>query len=349
MDQKILNNNLSYKLLDKSGLNRFLRYLLSGNPKFIMYHGVVDDNDDIECWWLIKQSKFANQIKYIKNHFNIISIDEAYAYISANKGFPKNACVLTFDDGYKNYMTKALPILKAEQVPSTVYITTGISPRQGMIWADKLFYALYKSKLDLLDLTDIKFGIWPMYDKQEKIESAHEIVNSLKRIPPQRKTELMEEIEKYLEISQDKRPYLNGNNPFVLLSIEDIQKLSLEPLVTIGSHSVNHEILTTLSIKEAEEEITLSKHMLELWINKPINHFSYPDGKYNAPIKEIVKKAGYKTATRIGLGLFKSNRIYEIDRLAVGAWDNCYTFKAMLSGFYSIKEELYNFFFAKDL
>ena len=144
MDQKILKNNLLYTLLDKSGLNRVLTYLLSGNPKFIMYHGVVDDNDDIECWWLIKQSKFANQIKYIKNHFTIISIDEAYAYISANKDFPKNACVLTFDDGYKNYMTKALPILKEEQVPSTVYITTGISPRQAMIWADKLFYTLYK-------------------------------------------------------------------------------------------------------------------------------------------------------------------------------------------------------------
>lgn len=313
-----------------------------------MYHGVVDDNDDIECWWLMKQTKFENQIKYIKNYFNIISIDEAYDYISTNKDFPKNACVLTFDDGYKNYMTKALPILKAEQVPSTVYITAGISASQTMIWADKLFYTLHKTKLKSLDLTDIKLGIWPMYNKHDKIKSIHEIVDCLKEFPPKRKNELIEKICKYLEVSHEENSYANGNNPFALLSIEDIQKLSLDPLVTIGSHSVNHEILTVLPIKKAEEEIILSKHMLELWINKPINHFSYPDGKYNAPIKEIAKKAGYKTATRIRLGLFKSNRVYEIDRLAVGAWDDCYTFKAMLSGFYSIKEELYNFLFEKD-
>lgn len=344
-----MNNNFIFKLLDKSGCNRVLKYLLSGNPKFIMYHGIVDDTDDIECWWLIKQSKFANQIRYIKNHFNIISIDEAYAYIAANKGFPKNACVLTFDDGYKNYITKALPILKAEQVPSTVYITVGMSASQDMIWADKLFYTLYKTKLKSLDLTDIKLGIWPMCNKHEKIKSIHEIVDCLKKFPPKRKNELIEKICKYLEVSQNENFYANGNNPFVLLSIEDIQKLSLDPLVTIGSHSVNHEILTALPIKEAEEEITLSKHLLEQWINKPINHFSYPDGKYNAPVKEIAKKAGYKTATRIGLGLFKSNRVYEIHRLAFGARDNCYTFKAMLSGFFSIKVELYNLFFAKDL
>jgi peptidoglycan/xylan/chitin deacetylase (PgdA/CDA1 family) len=218
-----------------------------------------------------------------------------------------------------------------------------------MIWADKLFYILYITKLKSLDLTDIKLGIWPMYNKHDKIKSAHGIVDCLKKFTRKRKNELIEKICKYLGVSQDENSYATVNNPFVLLSIEDIQKLSLEPLVTIGSHSVSHEILTTLSLKEAEREITLSKHMLELWINKPINHFSYPDGKYNASIKEIVKKAGYKTATRIGLGLFKSNQHFQIPRLAVGAWDNCYTFKAMINAFFSIKVELYNLFAARNL
>ena len=102
--------NLIYKVFDKIGLNHIFRYLLSGKLRIVMYHGIIDDNDDIECWWLIRQSSFVRQIKYIKKNFNVISMNKAYSYVSSNQALPRNACVLSFDDGYKSYLTKALPI-----------------------------------------------------------------------------------------------------------------------------------------------------------------------------------------------------------------------------------------------
>ena len=339
MDQENRRTYLFYKFLDQIGLNRVFRYLLSGRPKIVMYHGVIDDSDDIECWWLIKKTKFTNQIKYIKRNFNIISMDEVHACISANQDLPKNACVLTFDDGYKNYLTKVLPILKAEELPSTVYIAAGISADQSIIWTDRLFYAFYKSNKSFLDLIDMKLGMWRINPKNEKIRSAYELINLLKRVLPQDKNRLIEEIITRLYFQDDYQD-LNGNNPFAVLSVEDIQKLSLEPLVTIGSHSVSHEILPNLSRNELEKEISMSKCMLEQWIHKPVKHFAYPDGKYDLTVAELVKKAGYKTASRIGLGIFRSNHLFEINRLAVGAGDNNYLFKSMINGVTTMKIEV---------
>ena len=67
-----VKNNIGYlkqnyslhKILDKTGINNLSRYILSRKLKVIMYHGIIDDNIDIECWWLIKQSKFIRQIKF---------------------------------------------------------------------------------------------------------------------------------------------------------------------------------------------------------------------------------------------------------------------------------------------
>ena len=342
MDQENRRLYFFYKFLDQIGLNRVFRYLLSDRPKIVMYHGIIDDSNDIECWWLIKQSSFVRQIRYIKKNFNVISIDKVYSYISSNEALPRNTCILSFDDGYKNYLTKVLPILRAEQLPSIVYIPSGISASQGKIWTDRVFYAFYRSSKTFLDLNDANLGMWRMSSKNDRIKAAHGVINLLKRTPPENKYTLIDLIISKLGIINESSK-AERENSFAILSIKDIEKLSSDPLVTIGSHSVNHEILTQLSIKEADKEIRRSKGMLEEWINKPVNHFSYPDGKWNSTIAELVKKAGYKTATRIGLGLFRNNQLFQVPRLAVGFWDNHYSFKSMVNGVTTIKVETEEF------
>ncbi|MDR1544415.1 MAG: polysaccharide deacetylase family protein [Prevotellaceae bacterium] len=81
-----------------------------------------------------------------------------------------------------------------------------------------------------------------------------------------------------------------------MLSMEQLTKLSNEPLCTIGSHTLTHPHLTELDFEAQKREILLSKQILEQWTGKPITHFAYPYGDYNEQLMQIVESCGYQTA-----------------------------------------------------
>lgn len=67
--------------------------------------------------------------------------------------------------------------------------------------------------------------------------------------------------------------------------------------ITFGSHTLTHPFLTELTMDQAEAEITQSKVILEEKLGSPVKHFCYPSGNYNNDIVDLVRKAGYQTAT----------------------------------------------------
>ena len=78
---------------------------------------------------------------------------------------------------------------------------------------------------------------------------------------------------------------------------EQLKTLNLDPLCTIGSHTITHPFLKTC--ENAWGEIKNSKIILEQRLKKPVDHFAYPYGKpFVVSSKNIrmAKKAGYKTA-----------------------------------------------------
>jgi peptidoglycan-N-acetylglucosamine deacetylase len=70
----------------------------------------------------------------------------------------------------------------------------------------------------------------------------------------------------------------------------------------IGSHTISHRYLTQISLKDAIDEITESKKMLQLKYKKPISKFAYPRGYSNDALCTVVEQAGYEygRSTQIG-------------------------------------------------
>lgn len=71
----------------------------------------------------------------------------------------------------------------------------------------------------------------------------------------------------------------------------------------IGSHSVTHRNLTKLSLAEAEEEMRLSKNSLEQAFGRPVRHFAYPYGRWNAELEAVARSTGYGTAATMKFGV----------------------------------------------
>ncbi len=80
------------------------------------------------------------------------------------------------------------------------------------------------------------------------------------------------------------------------ISSESLKTLDIDPLCTIGAHTVSHPRLDTLTAKEQEKEILQSRQELENLLGHSIRHFSYPHGAYNDNTVAIVRDHGFYTA-----------------------------------------------------
>ena len=109
---------------------------------------------------------------------------------------------------------------------------------------------------------------------------------------------------------------------FPIMDAQTLKEVALFPEITIGSHTVSHPSLATLSPALLEQELTESKATLERLLEKEVSYLAYPFGQphidFNARVLEAVKKAGYKAA--LGTSFHPSNKkenLFALNRLTI--------------------------------
>ena len=124
-------------------------------------------------------------------------------------------------------------------------------------------------------------------------------------------------------IKDAKKNYMNPSQ---------LRELSKNPLVSIGSHSKTHIPLTDCSKEELKNEISGSKADLEDLLGKEVSMFSYPHGKFNTQIKEMVAK-DYKLAYTSHYDVNEpSQDKLALNRNEIWGSDNLLNFKGKLNG-----------------
>jgi peptidoglycan/xylan/chitin deacetylase (PgdA/CDA1 family) len=88
--------------------------------RVMFYHRVADDHPN---GWTISTRGFAAQIRWLRDRFDLVSLSEAQARITAGRNRVPTACV-TFDDGYADNMRFAVPLLLRHQIPFTYFVST---------------------------------------------------------------------------------------------------------------------------------------------------------------------------------------------------------------------------------
>ncbi|MDO4282575.1 MAG: polysaccharide deacetylase family protein [Clostridia bacterium] len=109
--------------------------------------------------------------------------------------------------------------------------------------------------------------------------------------------------------------YINGEN---YLTTEQIKEMLDSGLVSIESHTMSHEKLTTLSTEEKRRQIIKSKENLESDFGIKVNTLCYPSGDYNNEVIEIAKEAGYQYGIAMTGGTYYSyihDDLYRIPRI----------------------------------
>jgi peptidoglycan/xylan/chitin deacetylase (PgdA/CDA1 family) len=126
------------------------------------------------------------------------------------------------------------------------------------------------------------------------------------------------------------------------LSWDEIKTMQDSGIVTFGSHTLGPEPLINIkSEQELRKQIFDSKKILEEKLGCKVNAFSYPEGRFNNKIKQLVMTAGYKLAVATNPGKkFVNDDIFALKRLRISAnANNLFVFWIETSGYYNFIRE----------
>ncbi len=89
----------------------------------LMYHAV-----DASGWrWSVSPAMFERQMRFLAKHRTVVPLADVVAFARGERMLPKNAVAITFDDGYKDTRTVALPILERYHLPATLFLTSALA------------------------------------------------------------------------------------------------------------------------------------------------------------------------------------------------------------------------------
>jgi len=259
-------------------------------------------------------SKFEDEIQYLKNNFNIISSSDLIS--SFKKGiFPRRSIIITFDDGYSDNYYIASRILKKHNVPATFFITAGIINSTREFWWDEI------EKIFLIDFDNFKpleifinnnRYFWDIKDKQDIKKLYNELMDLLRFINSNERSRILKELFNW---SNKKKTMRDSHK---ILTEKELQELVKNNLFDIGSHTVNHCSLASLSPQEQFYEMSESKKILETIVENEVIGIAYPYGNIiniNKDTKTIANKVGYKFGMAvINSIVFKKSDLFLLPR-----------------------------------
>jgi peptidoglycan/xylan/chitin deacetylase (PgdA/CDA1 family) len=270
--------------------------------------------------------EFERQIAYFCKNYEIISLDTIAQYLHQQKTLPRKAIAITFDDGYSDSYYFAFPILKKYSVPATIFLVVGHIGKDDLFWWDKITYAIRYAQIAQLDIKEL--GSYSLQSSAEKEKAIKSVWEHLKQMPEAEKNSIVESI---MALCPTEIP--DGLAKRLILSWDQVKEMR-DMGISFGDHTMNHPILTKVSLERARQEIFESKKIIEERLGDKVRAFAYPNGKtgdYNETVIKMVQRAGFECAvTTIPQLVSPTVSPYQIGRIV--ELSDISRLKVMLSG-----------------
>jgi peptidoglycan/xylan/chitin deacetylase (PgdA/CDA1 family) len=253
-------------------------------PRILMYHSVGHEDVSIR--------QFRWQLRMLRDTFDAVSLPRLVDRLVAGTATGEEVA-LTFDDGVRNHYTVAWPMLREARVPATFFVCPGLIESGAWLWNTEL-----RERLMLLD----RSGRARIASRAGCPQhSAHGMVDWAKRLPLERRHELEEHTRALTREFEPTEAQVDRN-----ASMSWVQLRRLDPaLITIGSHTSTHPILTTLKREALDTEIAGSRIALEQHLGRSVDLFCYPNGANDVTVRDVVRgvyRAGLATRQAVVTG-----------------------------------------------
>ncbi len=322
-----------FQTLQWSGLNALSRWSNRNSLTVLNYHGVVEgdlhDRDrNIYCN-TVDTEEFAGHLEFLVRHYNPVKASDVEAWIGGERDLPPRAVLITFDDGHRNNLTYAGPILAKYGVPAIVFLATAYMGSSRLLWPEELYQVALRWARVKIPFPDAR-GEFTL-DGNRK-ERARQVTDAAKKLP----VEVLEPWLNALRAEVTLPPELACSDVYAFLAWEEVRQLSRYGF-EIGSHTVNHWIVTRCTPESLRQELEESKAEIERQLGSRCLSFCYPNGgaaDWSPSAAEAVRAAGYRLAYTLPDRIQPRTAInaYAISRLTVPGGVSQEAFRARVSG-----------------
>lgn len=223
--------------------------------------------------------------------YDLVSLDEALLRLSTpRKG--RFFVALTFDDGYRDNVEHAWPVLAKHGAPWTLFVTTGFADRTARLWWLELEEAIRILPAIALTLPDGHFTA-RSGSGAEKQRAFDQLYWRLRKHPEAILLSAISDLAAQAGI--DAAALVERE----CLPWETLRALAGAPGVTIGAHTLSHPMLAKHDEAFARTEISEGKAWLEAEFGTPIRHFAYPVGDSTSAGPRdfaLARETGYASA-----------------------------------------------------
>jgi peptidoglycan/xylan/chitin deacetylase (PgdA/CDA1 family) len=271
----------------------------AGRVAVLMYHRIVSDQgpDGLDRFNpmtdTLTESRFEAQVRWLAARTTVIGLDDLIDIKTGQKQSPSSAVVITFDDGFKDTLELAAPILTRHGLTAVVFASVQAVDQRRPILVDELTWRLSKPEALLADedLPDEIVRLCQGLDTTD-IAARHRAVTEatwwLKNLDPAYQAVILGRLRAAAPGGQD---YFDR----LYLSWDDLGDLTDQGW-EVGSHGLSHANLNFLSGDDLEAELVRSREMIADRLGRAVDTFCYPYGDYDERVRAATARAGYALA-----------------------------------------------------
>jgi len=278
------------------------------------------------------QSNLEAQCQHLRKHYRPVSLTEAAARLRDGGPIPERLVVVTVDDGYRDFLEHAFPVLSRYEIPSTVFLTTDLPDCNSWLWVDQVVDWVRCSQVPEITLKIGERERWILDTDERREEAAIAIKEAMKRVPNEERLRWLATLPQLLDVEVPAQPPASH----APLRWDDVRALA-KGGVEFGAHTRSHPVLSRLAtVEQLEAEISGSKERIEQEAGVEVRHFCYPNGHladFTQQAVDVARDSGFSTAVTGSRGFNRPGAdLYRLSRIAVEPQDGIFRFARVVAG-----------------
>ena len=272
------------------------RIAASSGIVVLTLHRVLEDAElattNSPSGMIVRKSTFESLLNFLQKTFEVLPLSEKSP--SWKQESSRLRMAVTFDDGWKDTSDVAFPLTEKSAIPMTVFVCPGLAGMESPFWPETVG-AARSAALESAEaaarfrLICGKIGLSGM----AKISSDASFLESvLVRLKDLSRLERDLAVQEFAELRSCSPSAIASAKTDSTMTWDDTKKI-LGRGVQIGSHTQTHQILTTIPLEDAANELQGSKSSIEGRLGIACPLFAYPNGSWSVDVAGLVGEAGY--------------------------------------------------------
>ncbi len=254
---------------------------------------------------------FRQQLQLLRRAANVVELGTAVRTWAEGREIPMRSVCITFDDGYRDSLDVAAPLLEQYSLPATFFLIPAFVSTESHAWWERLSWCVLGASVSTLHWQN---RVVPLGERAARVDVVEQLAADLKTLSRSDREQAVEELVD--QLAPVGAPYRDD-----LFLDWDQSRALVQRGFEVGSHSYRHTILARETAAEQQEDLTRSKKLLESELDAPIDGLAYPNGEHGDFTTETfaaLSGAGYTHAVTTIPGLNRrTSPLFELRRVVI--------------------------------